>query len=160
MPSTTRPWRRWSGLAAALAATAALTAAITYALASGSGEPDTPNRPTVTTGTDGAAATEQLCGVFRAAAKNQSGKRSGVVINGELNVANVLRTLNGAVALKNALSPAVPADLAAATRTYITQSLDLTTAATAGETIERLTELTIAGNETAVDIADLCGIPR
>jgi hypothetical protein len=98
--------------------------------------------------------------VFRAATKNQSDKRSGVFINGELNVANVLRALNGAVALENALSPAVPADLAAATRTYITQSLDLTTAATAGETIERLTELTIAGNETAVEIADLCEIPR
>lgn len=152
-----RPWRRWAGLAAALAATIALSATATYTLT----RPAPREEATVpVSDSDAAAATEQLCGVFRAATKNQSDKRSGVFINGELNVANVLRALNGAVALENALSPAVPADLAAATRTYITQSLDLTTAATAGETIERLTELTIAGNETAVEIADLCEIPR
>ena len=154
-----RNWRRWAGLAAALAATIALSATATYTLT----RPAPREESAVTapvSDSGAAAATEQLCGVFRAATKNQSDKRSGVFINGELNVANVLRALNGAVALENALSPAVPADLAAATRTYITQSLDLTTAATADETIERLTELTIAGNETAVEIADLCGIPR
>jgi hypothetical protein len=93
------------------------------------------------------------------ATKGNTG-RGGVVVNGELNVPNVLRGLNRAVALENALSPAVPAELADATRTYITRSLDLSTAATAGEPIERLNELTIASNEAGFDLADRCGVPR
>ena len=91
---------------------------------------------------------------------DKEGGRGGVVVNGELNVPNVLRGLNSAVALENALSPAVPSDLAATTRTYIARALDLSTAATAGEPIDRLTDLTLASNEAGFDLADRCGVPR
>jgi hypothetical protein len=52
----------------------------------------------------------------------------------------------------------VPADLAAATRTFITATLDLTTAATAGEPLPVLRSLTAAANDGANAVADLCGL--
>jgi|GEM_PF-1078899 len=156
-----RPWRRWAGLAAALAATAALTAAITHALTNSSGQPVTPATPAVeTTSTDKTAAKERLCGVFDIATRDQN-TMGGFLVNNEPNMPVVLRALNRSVALENALSePAVPADLAAVTRTYITRSLDLTTAATGGEPVDRINELTIASNDAWRDLAGLCGLPR
>ena len=153
-----RPWRRWAGLAAALAATIALSATVTYALTRPAPRAESAVSAPVTD-SDATTARQRVCEVFVMATKGNTG-RGGVVVNGELNVPNVLRGLNRAVALENALSPAVPADLADATRTYITRSLDLTTAATAGEPIERLNELTIASNEAGFDLADRCGVPR
>jgi len=158
MPSTTRPWRRWAGLAAALAATIALSATATYTLT----RPAPREESAVTvpvSDSDAAAARQRVCDVFVIATKGNTG-RGGVVVNGELNVPNVLRGLNSAVALENALSPAVPGDLAATTRTYIARALDLSTAATAGEPIERLIDLTLASNEAGFDLADRCGVPR
>jgi len=153
-----RPWRRWAGLAAALAATIALSATATYALTRPAPrEESTATAPV--SDPDATAARQRVCDVFVIATKGNTG-RGGVVVNGELNVPNVLRGLNRAVALENALSPAVPADLADATRAYITRSLDLSTAATAGEPIERLNELTIASNEAGFTLADRCGVPR
>lgn len=151
-----RPWRRWAGLAAALAATIALSATATYTLT----RPAPREEATVpVSDSDTAAAQQRLCDVFVMATKGNTG-RGGVVVNGELNVPNVLRGLNSAVALENALSPAVPSDLAATTRTYIARALDLSTAATAGEPIDRLTDLTLASNEAGFDLADRCGVPR
>jgi hypothetical protein len=153
-----RPWRRWAGLAAALAATIALSATATYTLTRPA-HLEEATVPVSDSDAAAAAARQRVCDVFVMATKGNTG-RGGVVVNGELNVPNVLRGLNRAVALENALSPAVPADLAAATRTYITRSLDLSTAATAGEPIEQLKELTIASNEAGFDLADRCGVPR
>jgi hypothetical protein len=153
-----RPWRRWAGLAAALAATIALSATATYTLTRPAPREESAVSVPVSD-SDPAAARQRVCDVFVMATKGNTG-RGGVVVNGELNVPNVLRGLNRAVALENALSPAVPAELADATRTYITRSLDLSTAATAGEPIERLNELTIASNEAGFDLADRCGVPR
>jgi hypothetical protein len=159
-PTTNPPrnWWRWAGLAAALAATIALSATATYTLTRPA--PREESAATVpVSDSDAAAARQRVCDVFVIATKGNTG-RGGVVVNGELNVPNVLRGLNRAVALENALSPAVPADLADATRTYITRSLDLSTAATASEPIERLNELTIASNEAGFTLADRCGVPR
>ena len=153
-----RPRRRWAGLAAALAATIALSATATYTLT----RPAPREESAVTapaSDSDATAARQRVCDVFDMATKGNTG-RGGVIVNGELNVPNVLRGLNRAVALENALSPAVPADLADATRTYITRSLDLSTAATAGEPIERLNELTTASNDAWYKLADHCRIPR
>lgn len=158
-PTTNPPrnWRRWAGLAAALAATIALSATATYTLTRP--VPREESAVTAPVSDSDAAARQRVCDVFVMATKGNTG-RGGVVVNGELNVPNVLRGINSAVALENALSPAVPADLADATRTYITRALDLSTAATAGEPIDRLTDLTLASNEAGFDLADRCGVPR
>ena len=152
-PRPTRRGRRGAVLAAVFTATAALTAGTTYALTR---TPATDPSPVVLS-TDQAQAREHLCAVFDTATKNQRG-RGGVVDAGKLNVPVVLRIINRTVALQNALTPAVPADVATATRTYITRSLDLSNAATAGEPITVLKELTAAGNNGWETLAGLCGV--
>ena len=152
-PRPTKRGRRGAVLAAVFTATAALTAGMTYALTR---TPATAPSP-VGLSTDQAQAREQLCAVFDTAAKNQKGK-GGVVADGILNVPVVLRDVNRAVALRDALSPAVPTDLADATRAYIAATLDLTTAATAGEPVPVLKSLTGAARSGANTVADLCGL--
>jgi hypothetical protein len=98
-----------------------------------------------------------VCEVFDDVTKNQLGMGT-IYVDGELNVPVALRSINSAVALENALSLAVPADVAAATRTFITATLDLTTAATAGEPLPVLRSLTAAANDGANAVADLCGL--
>jgi hypothetical protein len=107
--------------------------------------------------TDQAQAREHLCAVFDTATKNAKGK-GGVMADGTLNVPVALRVLNRAVALRDALSPAVPVDLATATRTYITGTLDLTTAATAGEPVPVLEKLNTASNDNRKKVSELCGL--
>lgn len=152
-PRPTGRGRRSAGLAAVFTAAAALTAGTTYALT----RPPITSTTPASLSTDQAQAREQLCAVFDTAAKNQKGK-GGVMAGGILNVPVVLRDVNRAVALGDTLSPAVPADLAAATRTYITATLDLTTAATAGEPVPVLRSLTAAARDGANAVADLCGL--
>jgi hypothetical protein len=149
----TRRGRRGAVLAAVFTATAALTAGTTYAFT----HPPVAGTAPVGLSTDQAQAREHLCAVFDTAAKNQKGK-GGVVADGALNVPVVLRDVNRAVVLRDTLSPAVPADLADATRAYITATLDLTTAATAGEPVPVLKSLTAAARSGANTVADLCGL--
>lgn len=152
-PRPTRRGRRGAVLAAVFTATAALTAGTTYALTRA---PATGPSP-VGLSTDQAQAREHLCAVFVTATKNAKGK-GGVMADGTLNVPVALRVLNRAVALRDALSPAVPADLATATRTYITATLDLTTAATAGEPVPVLEKLNTASNDNRKKVSELCGL--
>ena len=159
-PTTNPPrnWRRWAGLAAALTATVALSATATYTLT----RPAPREESAVTapvSDSDAAAARQRVCDVFDTATKNQM-STGAIYVDGELNVPVALRSINSAVALENALSPAVPADVAATARTYITRTLDWTTAATAGEPVERRNQLTTARNDAWYELADLCGIPR
>lgn len=152
-PRPTGRGRRSAVLTAVFTATAALTAGTTYALT----RPPTTDTTPADLSADQVQAREHLCAVFDTAAKNQKGK-GGVVADGILNVPVVLRDVNRAVVLRDTLSPAVPADLAAATRTYITSTLDLTTAATAGEPVPVLKSLTAAARDGANAVADLCGL--
>lgn len=145
--------RRGAVLAAVFTATAALTAGTTYALTR---TPATGPSP-VGLSTDQAQAREHLCAVFDTATKNAKGK-GGVMADGTLNVPVALRVLNRAVALRDAMSPAVPVDLATATRTYITGTLDLTTAATAGEPVPVLEKLNTASNDNRKKVSELCGL--
>lgn len=147
--------KRVGVLAAVFAATVGLTAATTYALTRPSDANSMSAAATLTAEQEGAR--KELCAVFDTAAKDQKGK-GGVMAGGTLNVPVVLRDVNRAVALRDALSPVVPADLAAATRTYITATLDLTTAATAGEPVPVLRSLTAAARDGANTVADLCGL--
>ena len=153
-----RSWRRWAGLAAALAATITLSAVSTYALTRPAPRYESAVSAPVTD-SDATAARQRVCQVFDAVTKNQLGMGT-IYVDGELNVPVVLRSINSAVALRDSLSPAVPADVDAAARAYITRTLDLTTAATAGEPVERRNQLTTASNDSWYELADLCGIPR
>jgi hypothetical protein len=147
--------RRVVGLVGGFVATIGLTAATTYALTRSHDANPGGAAATLTAEQEGAR--RELCAVFDTATKNQKGK-GGVVANGILNVPVVLRDVNRAVALRDTLSPAVPADLAAATRTFITATLDLSTAATAGEPVPVLKTLTAETNSGANAVADLCGL--
>lgn len=147
--------RRVVGLVGVFVATIGLTAATTYALTRPSDANSMSAAATLTAEEEGAR--KELCAVFDIAAKDQKGK-GGVMAGGTLNVPVVLRDMNRAVALRDTLSPAVPADLTAATRAYITATLDLTTAATAGEPVPVLRSLTAAARDGANAVADLCGL--
>jgi hypothetical protein len=143
------------GLVGVFVATIGLTAATTYALTRS--HDANPGGAAATLTGEQTTARKQLCAVFDTAAKNQKGK-GGVMAGGTLNVPVVLRDVNRAVALRDALSPAVPAELATATRNYITATLDLSTAATAGEPVPVLRSLTAAARDGANAVADLCGL--
>ena len=145
--------RRSAGLAAVFTAAAALTAGTTYALT----RPPTTRTSPASLSTDQAQAREHLCAVYDTTTKSARGK-GGVMAGGTLNVPVMLRVLNRAVALQDALSPAVPADLADATRTYITGTLDLTTAATAGEPVPVLEKLNTVSNDNRKVVSELCGL--
>jgi len=157
-PRPTRRVPRGAVLAAALAATIALSATATYALTRPAPREESAVSAPVTD-SGATAARRRVCQVFDAVTKNQLGMGT-IYVDGQLNVPVVLRSINSAVALENALSPAVPAEVAAAARDYITRTLDLTTAATAGEPVERRNQLTTASNDSWYELADLCGIPR
>ena len=60
--------------------------------------------------------------------RGQEGQ-GGFRVEGNLNVPMVLRAVNSAAAVQNALVPAVPPDVASAARKYISATLDVTTAA-------------------------------
>ena len=140
-------------LAAVFTATAALTAGTTYALT----RTPVTGTSSVDFSADQVQARERLCAVFDTATQKARGK-GGVMADGTLNVPVALRVLNRAVALRDALSPAVPADLATATRTYITGTLDLTTAATTGEPVPVLEKLNTASNDNRKRVSELCGL--
>ena len=57
------------------------------------------------------AAKQQLCHIFDISARGQRGQ-GGMRVNGEVNVPLLLRTVNSVIAVENALTPAVPKDLA------------------------------------------------
>jgi hypothetical protein len=146
----------------AVAATAATTYAITR---SGNQHAAQPPQPSVTaapntpqfTSADQAAATTKLCGVFDATARGQKGQ-GGVIVNGEVNLPVVLRTVNSVVAVQNALTPAVPDTVAQTARTYIDSSLNLTAAATGNASVDDVNRLTSASNDATYALVDACGL--
>lgn len=144
------------GLIGVIAATAAITYAVT--------RPSTPppargSTSSVASPDQQAAAKKRLCEVFDAGTKNQAGK-GGVRIEGQLNVPVVLRMMNSAAAVNSAITPEVPADVAAAARNYVARTYDLTSEALdAGniETLERLNDEAIKAIDSLVGV---CGLPR
>jgi hypothetical protein len=159
------PWLLAIGAVVVLIAAIAATAAITYAVARNTNAPTATLVPTPTaqapqfSTAEQNAAKQQVCQVFDVSVRGQQGQ-GGVRINGEVNLPLMLRSLNSVVAVQNALTPAVPQDVAAAAQQYIDANLKLTTATTGVTPIEEVNRLNAAANATTFAFADVCGLPR
>ncbi|KAA1248293.1 hypothetical protein F0Q45_21405 [Mycobacterium simiae] len=106
-----------------------------------------------------ASAKQHLCHVFDEGVRGQEGK-GGFRVEGNLNIPLTLRALNSASAVQNALVPAVPTDVASAARTYVSATLDVTTAAMGNTPTPELNRLTDVSNDAIYAMADSCGLPR
>jgi hypothetical protein len=107
-----------------------------------------------------AAAKQNLCHVFDASVRGQEGQ-GGLRVQGNLNVPVVLRALNSASAVQNALeNPAVPPGVASAARKYISAALDETTAAMGNTPTSEGNRLTDVVNDAIYALLDVCGLPR
>lgn len=167
----TRRWA-WAALALLVVVTVSggVSAAITYAALNGeqsrSSSPTpsapTPSSPTTTpryTAAETAAAKDHLCHVFDVSVRGQEGQ-GGLRVDGNVNVPVVLRSLNSAVAVTNALVPQVPDDVSAAARTYISTTLDVTTAAMGNTPTSEGNRLNNISNEATNALLNACGLPR
>ena len=160
-PRQSGPGKRGLVIAGALlglAAVVATTAGITYGLTR---QASPANRQEQSTTDPGASNTDKnrLCQIFDAGTKGQTG-RGGVRVDGALNIPVVVRMINSASAVQNALTPAVPADVAEAAHAYVDRVFDLTTAATGDASGETLVDLTSAANKAIDSLLDSCGLPR
>lgn len=159
------------GLLLAIVLSAVVTATITVLLmrsntaAQPSGLPSSgPAAPTSTSPTpqfspaESAAAKQNLCHVFDLSSgqKGQGGFR----VEGNLNIPVTLQAVASAVAVENALVPAVPADVASPARRYITTTLDVATAAMGNTSINEINRLTAISNSAVDALVDVCGLPR
>ena len=161
-------WLAAVGVVILMIVAIAATAAITYAIARGNISAEQPAAPQPTTGASSApqftaaeqsAADGRLCGTFDTATKGQQ-SQGGLVQAGALNMPLALRTVSGAVAVQNALVPAVSPDLAKAARNFVDRSLDSVTAALASVPADEGNRLNDLSNSAIFALADSCGLPR
>jgi hypothetical protein len=153
-----------------VALAAAVGSAVTY-LAKGSDQASTPASPQTITlsppttaqfsSAEIAGAKENLCHTFDMSVRGQEGEGGVRVAGGGINTPMVLRALNSASAVQNALVPAVPPDVASAAHKYIGTTLDQTTAAMSSSTpTSEVNRLTDARNDAINALVDVCGLPR
>jgi hypothetical protein len=167
-----RPRRRlwgWAVLAVILVAglSAAVGSAVTYvamrddhaAPAQTVSAPPVPAAPHFSAA-EADAAKGHLCQVFDVSVRGQEGQGGVRVAGGDVNVPIVLRSINSAAAVQNALVPAVPADVASAARKYISTTLDVTTAAMGSTPTSEVNRLTDVNNDAIYALVDACGLPR
>ncbi|SOJ57057.1 hypothetical protein MSIMFB_04535 [Mycobacterium simulans] len=125
-----------------------------------SAEPTAPASPTPQfSPAEVSAAKDHLCKVFDLSVRGQEGQ-GGFRVQGNVNVPIVLRALNSASAVQNALTPAVPSDVAAAARRYIATTLDVTTAAMGIASTPEVNRLTDVDGDAIDAFLDSCGLPR
>jgi hypothetical protein len=161
-PPSRLPWLLIGGVVVLLIAVIAATAAVTYAVARNADAPKaspTTPAPSQFTASDQATAKRAVCEVFDVSVRGQQ-DQGGVRINGQPNLPLILRSLNSVVAVQNALTPAVPQDVATAARRYIDANLKLTTATTGVTPIEEVNHLNAAANDATFAFADACGLQR
>ena len=150
---------------------AAVGSAVTYLITGGyASTPPTPQAVTVSpspapptpqfSSTDVAGAKENLCHVFDVSVRGQEGQGGVRVGGGGVNTPMVLRALNSASAVQNALVSAVPPDVASAARKYIDTTLDQTTAAMGNTPTSEVNRLTDVRNDAINALVDVCGLPR
>lgn len=108
---------------------------------------------------DTASAKQNLCQVFDVSVRGQEGQ-GGLRVQGNLNMPVVVRALNSASAVQNALVPAVPPDVASAAWKYVTATLDQTTAAMGNTPTNEGNRLTDVRNDAIGALLDVCGLAR
>ncbi|WP_163714572.1 hypothetical protein [Mycobacterium timonense] len=105
------------------------------------------------------AAKDHLCKVFDLSVRGQEGQ-GGFRVQGNVNVPMVLRALNSASAVQNALRPAVPTDIVTAAQKYIATTLDVTTAAMGKAPTSEVNRLTDLDGDAIDAVLSACGLPR
>jgi hypothetical protein len=105
------------------------------------------------------AAKQHLCQVFDVSVRGQEGQ-GGLREQGNLNLPMVLRVVNSAAAVQNAVGPATPPDVASAARKYISATLDQSTAAMGSTPTPEVNRLADARNDAIYALIDACGLPR
>ncbi|WP_156622670.1 hypothetical protein [Mycobacterium sp. 852014-50255_SCH5639931] len=98
--------------------------------------------------------------MFDVSVRGQEGQGGVRVAGGGVNTPMVLRALNSASAVQNALVPAVPPDVAPVARKYIATTLDQTTAALGNTPTSEVNRLTDIRNDAINALVDVCGLPR
>ena len=164
-----RPWA-WIALALLLAAVvaAAVGSTVTYVAMRNdqaapvstpqTSSPSSPAAPQFSQAeTD--AAKQHVCQVFDVSVRGQEGQ-GGLRVQGNLNVPVVLRSLNSASAVQEALAPAVPPDVASAADKYISATFDQTTAVMGNPPASEVNRLTDIRNDAINGLLDVCGLPR
>lgn len=166
--------RRWVWATVALlfvvAVSGGVSAAVTYftlhgARPSSTSAPASVAAPTATTvgprysPAEAAAAKDHVCRALDVSVRGQEGQ-GGLRVEGNLNVPMVLRALNSASVVQNALVPAVPSDIAAAARIYVSATLDQTTAAMGNTPTSEVNRLTDVRNDAMYSLLDACGLAR
>lgn len=160
-------WVLVTGVAAVVLVLMAGTAAVTYALtrngqttATTTPAPSSPSaQPPQYSAADQQSAKDNLCRIFDISVRGEKGQ-GGLRINGQTNLPVVLRTVNSAVAVQNALTPAAPPEVAAAARKYVNSTLELTTAAMGSPSVDEVNRLTAESNDAEYALADVCGLPH
>lgn len=146
---------------AAIGITALVTAAIVKSSAppaQTTAVPTAPTAPQYST-TEQDAAKQEVCHVFDVSSSGRRGK-GGMLADGQPNIPMILRTVTSAVAVQNALVPAVPTDVANATHKYATAALDMALAGTGDASVDEVNRLTQVSNDAAYALADTCGLPH
>ena len=165
-PGPGRGGGKTAALAAGLIATIAATAGITYAVT----RPSTPATPTSVTqdasgsasapAADQAAAKKRVCDAVQVATRGGTGDLR--LPDNQVNVPVIVRILTGIGAVQNALTPAVPPDVAKAAQDYVGSALDTANAFNSEDksTYEELKNLNETSNAKLYAFLDVCGIPH
>lgn len=167
-PSSGRHRRWWPwvvlGLLLAVVLSAAVGSVVTYAMVRNSAPVSPPSVSPTTTAphfsvAEVEAAKQNLCQTFDVSVRGQEGQ-GGLRVEGSLNVSIILRTVNSAAAVQNALVPATPPDVAAAAKKYVSATWEQTTAAMGNTPTSEVNRLTDVRNDAIVALLDVCGLPR
>lgn len=156
-----------AGVAVVAVAAAGAGAAVTYALVvkdsasrpPASSSASTPAATPQVSASDAARAKDNLCHLFDVSVRGQEAQ-GGLRVEGNLNVPVVLRALNSAAAVENALIPSVPPAVTEAARKYVSTTFDQTTAAMGNVPASEGNRLTDSRNEAINGLLDACGLPR
>lgn len=159
----------WALLTAILMVVAvAATAAITYAIAhsaqnteaaapTGASAP-APSAPAFTAAQQ-AEAKRAVCNAFDVSSKGIA-SQGGARVDGQPNLAMLLRTLTGTVSIQSALVPATPTDVAEPARRVISTNLDLMNAALGQANIDEVKRANDAANVAIDALVSACGLPH